>query len=66
MRRPLPAVVQGATPLFGDLLVDDVPALLDGVLEAGIDAFDTGLVYADGEGTSGSAPGSPAVGSGTR
>ncbi len=66
MRRPLPAVVQGATPLFGDLLVDDVPALLDGVLEAGIDAFDTGLVYADGEGTSDGRLGAWIAGRGVR
>ena len=51
LRRSLPAVVQGATAVFGDNSVDDRYGLLDDVLAAGIDAFDTGMVYADALGT---------------
>ena len=51
LRRPLPAVIQGATALFGDNGVGDRYGLLDDVLATGIDAFDTGLVYADPVGT---------------
>ena len=51
LRRSLPAVIQGATAVFGDNSVDDRCGLLDDVLAAGIDAFDTGMVYADALGT---------------
>ncbi len=47
----LPAVIQGATPLFGSTLVPDPLKLLDEVYGSGITAFDSGLVYADEEGT---------------
>jgi len=51
LRRSLPPVIQGATAVFGDNSVDDRYGLLDDVLAAGIDAFDTGMVYVDALGT---------------
>ena len=51
LSRPLPPVIQGATPLFGATLVSDPQRLLDEVYEAGVDAFDSGLAYADEGGT---------------
>ena len=48
---PLPQVIQGATTLFGDESVSHWEELLDDVMDSGINAFDTGLVYADQDGT---------------
>ncbi len=42
---------QGATTLFGDETVSQWEDLLDDVMDVGINAFDTGLVYADQDGT---------------
>ncbi len=47
----LPKVIQGATPLFGSTLVAEPNQLLDEVHQAGVTAFDSGLVYADEDGT---------------
>ena len=51
LSRPLSMVIQGATPLFGATLVSEPQRLLDEVYESGVDAFDSGLVYADEGGT---------------
>tara|TARA_B110000438_G_C15807974_1_gene648319 strand:+ start:1564 stop:2550 length:987 start_codon:yes stop_codon:yes gene_type:complete len=51
LRKPLSRVIQGATTLFGEESVPDWEDLLDEVLAAGVNAFDTGLVYADHTGT---------------
>jgi len=42
---PVPSVIQGATPLFGQTLVEEPHRLLDDVFSAGINAFDSGLTY---------------------
>ena len=44
-------VIQGAAPLFGAPLVPEPQRLLDEVYQSGVDAFDSGLVYADEGGT---------------
>ena len=44
-------VIQGATPLFGSTLVAEPRRLLDEVHGSGVDAFDSGLAYADPDGT---------------
>jgi len=49
--RRLPTLIQGATPLFGATLVAEPKRLLDEVYGFGVDAFDSGLVYADEGGT---------------
>ena len=51
LSRPLSMVIQGATPLFGATLVPEPRRLLDEVYQSGVDAFDSGLVYADEGGT---------------
>ena len=51
LSRPLSKVIQGATPLFGATLVPEPRRLLDEVYQSGVDAFDSGLVYADEGGT---------------
>ena len=51
IRIPLSQIIQGATTLFGDETVSQWEDLLDDVIDAGINAFDTGLVYADQDGT---------------
>ena len=48
---PLSQIIQGATTLFGDETVSHWENLLDDVVASGINVFDTGLVYADQDGT---------------
>ena len=47
----VPSVIQGATPLFGQTLVEEPHRLLDDVFSTGINAFDSGLTYADENGS---------------
>ncbi len=47
----VPSVIQGATPLFGQTLVEEPERLLDDVFSTGINAFDSGLTYADEAGS---------------
>ena len=47
---PMSQVIQGATTLFGEESVEHWEDLLDDVMNSGINAFDTGLVYADQNG----------------
>ena len=50
IRIPMSQIIQGATTLFGDETVSHWENLLDDVMDVGINAFDTGLVYADQDG----------------
>ena len=47
----LSQIIHGATTLFGDETVSHWENLLDDVMASGVNVFDTGLVYADQDGT---------------